>query len=217
MQNESEYGPGNQDFIERMSKRPLNIVNLSLVAVNVLVFLWIAVTGNPNDGMHMIDCGASYTPLVIQGEYGRMFTSMFVHFSADHLFNNMILLFFLGDYLERYAGKIRYLLIYLLGGLGGNICSLYLEVRKNESVLSGGASGAVFAVVGAMLVLIVMNKGRLEDLSFRRMAFMAALSIYSGFTSVGVDNAAHIGGFISGILLTLILCTGKFSRLSNRQ
>lgn len=216
MQSESEYGYPDQDIVDRMRNQPINPVNLLMIAVNVIVFIWIVVTGDPNDGMHMIDCGASYTPLVMQGEYGRLFTSMFVHFSFAHLFNNMILLLFLGDYLEKYAGKIRYLMIYLLGGIGGNLCSLYLEVRQNEAVISGGASGAVFAVVGAVLALIILNRGRLEDLSFQRMAFMAVLSIYSGFTSPGVDNAAHIGGFLSGILLALFLCRKRFYRSADR-
>ena len=70
---------------------------------------------------------------------------------------------------------------------------------------SAGASGAVFAVLGAMIYVLLRHRGRLQDLTVRGMLFMAALSLYYGFTSAGVDNAAHVGGLICGLILALLL------------
>ena len=72
-------------------------------------------------------------------------------------------------------------------------------------VVSAGASGAIFGVVGGLLTAVLRNKGRLEDLNIRQLVFMAALSLYLGFTESGVDNVAHVAGLLLGILFGLIL------------
>ena len=189
--------------MEEIKKEP---VTTALVLLNILIFLAAELTGGTRDLNHMVEFGAMYAPLVRgNGDAYRLFTSMFLHFGIEHLINNMLLLFVLGGRLERTAGKIRFLLIYLLGGLGGNILSLCLETGSDGYAVSAGASGAVFAVMGAMIYVIIRNKGRVEDLSVKQMLIMAGLSLYFGFTSSGVDNAAHVGGLLSGIILAVIL------------
>ncbi|MGI6006066.1 MAG: rhomboid family intramembrane serine protease [Ruminococcus sp.] len=193
----------NEDAIDRMQKGPVSWVNLTLILANILVFLWVESTGSSEDAAHMLECGAAFPPLILAGEYYRLFTCMFLHFGFEHLFNNMLLLFFLGGYLERAAGHIKYLVIYLLGGLGGSLLSFSYNLDLERNVASAGASGAVFAVIGAMVYIVIRNKGRLEDISLQRLLLMAALSIYFGFASGGVDNIAHIGGLISGFLICM--------------
>ena len=175
-QRKNSYDP-NEDIVDRMWKRSKNSINLVIVVCNILVFLAVTLTGGTESSRHMMDCGAAYAPLIESGEYYRLFTSMFLHFGIQHLINNMLLLLFLGDYLERAAGKIRYLVIYLGGGLVGNLCSYLHELSLMKTgeapAVSAGASGAIFSAVGAMLVLLAFRKGRLEDLTFRRMAVMA--------------------------------------------
>mgnify|MGYP001622939282 FL=1 len=189
--------------MEEFRKEPVTIL---LIALNILVFLAVETTGSSQDVFHMLNCGASYTPLVRdQGETYRLFTSMFLHFGISHLANNMLVLFVLGSRLERVTGKVRFLIIYLLGGLAGNILSMLMELSSREYAVSAGASGAVFAVMGAMIYVVVRNRGWLEDLSMRQILVMAIFSLYFGLTSSGVDNAAHIGGMISGLLLAVIL------------
>lgn len=172
-QRKNSYDP-NEDIVDRMWKRSKNSINLVIVVCNILVFLAVTLTGGTESSRHMMDCGAAYAPLIESGEYYRLFTSMFLHFGIQHLINNMLLLLFLGDYLERAAGKIRYLVIYLGGGLVGNLCSYLHELSLMKTgeapAVSAGASGAIFSAVGAMLVLLAFRKGRLEDLTFRRMA-----------------------------------------------
>ena len=210
-QRKNSYDP-NEDIVDRMWKRSKNSINLVIVVCNILVFLAVTLTGGTESSRHMMDCGAAYAPLIESGEYYRLFTSMFLHFGIQHLINNMLLLLFLGDYLERAVGKIRYLVIYLGGGLVGNLYSylheLFLMKTGEAPAVSAGASGAIFSAVGAMLVLLAFRKGRLEDLTFRRMAVMAVLSLLVGFQSSNVDNFAHIGGFLAGAVLMAVLYPG---------
>lgn len=192
-----------ENTLEEFRKEPVTFI---LILINVLVFLVSDLTGYSQDVMHMLDLGAAYTPLITEGgEVYRLFTSMFLHFGIAHLLNNMLVLFVLGSRLERAAGKIRFLVIYLLGGVAGNVISLLLELNRGDYSVSAGASGAVFAVMGAMIYIVVRNRGWLEDLSWRQIVVMALFSLYFGFASSGVDNAAHVGGLISGGILAVIL------------
>ena len=182
------------------------LVTAGLILLNILVFFAVEFTGSSQNTMHMLDCGAAYTPMIVQGgEYYRLFTCMFLHFGIEHLLNNMLVLFVLGSRLERVIGKIKFLLIYLLGGVLGNVISLYLELHAQNFAVSAGASGAVFAVMGAMIYIVIRNKGRLGDLSMRQILIMAAFSLYFGFASTGVDNTAHVAGMVSGFLLAVLL------------
>lgn len=196
---------GSEDIIDRMRKNPVSWVNFAIIMINILVFVWVEATGSSEDLAHMVECGAAFPPLIAEGEYYRLFTCMFLHFGFDHLFNNMLLLFFIGDYLERAAGPLRYGVIYLLGGLGGSLLSFSYNLEIGREVVSAGASGAVFAVIGAMVYVVIVHKGRLEDISLQRLLLMAALSVYFGFASGGVDNVAHIGGLAAGFLIGMIV------------
>ena len=189
--------------MEELRKEP---VTAGLILLNILVFLAVEFTGSSQNTMHMLDCGAAYTPMIVQGgEYYRLFTCMFLHFGIEHLLNNMLVLFVLGSRLERVIGKIKFLLLYLLGGVLGNVISLYLELHAQNFAVSAGASGAVFAVMGAMIYIVIRNKGRLGDLSMRQILIMAAFSLYFGFAGTGVDNTAHVAGMVSGFLLAVLL------------
>ncbi len=184
----------------------LTPVNTVLLAVNVVVFLVLSVLGDTSNTLFMYKHGASFWVAIFEEhEYYRLLTCTFIHFSLRHLFNNMLVLWGIGDHLERALGKIKYALFYLVTAVGSSFVSALWHKYRGEYVVSGGASGAVFGVVGALLVIVLMNRGRLEDLSSRRLMLFLALSIYHGVTSAGIDNASHIGGFVIGALLGLIL------------
>ena len=189
--------------------RSRSVVNLTIVIINVAVFLILSFMGDTEDANFMAEHGAVYTPYIVEdGKYYLLITSMFLHFGLDHLFNNMVVLIFMGDVLEKKLGKLRYILIYFGGGIAGNCLSVYMDLRKTEYPVSAGASGAIFAVIGAILWLIIKNKGKLDDISGRKFVLMIVLSIFQGYTSMGVDNAAHIGGLVIGFLLCIILSIG---------
>ena len=189
--------------MEEIKREPVTVL---LILLNTLIFLIVEFTGGSENGQHMLECGAAYAPLIIeQGQWYRMITSMFLHFGAPHLINNMLVLFVLGQRLEPVTGKIKFLLIYILGGLGGNLISLIWDMRTGNYSLSAGASGAVFAVMGGMIYVIIRHRGRVADLNMKQMLLMAAFSLYFGFASGGVDNAAHAGGLLCGFIAAVIV------------
>ena len=189
--------------MEEIKKEPVTVL---FILLNILIFVIVDFTGGTENTAHMIACGAAYPPLILEeGETYRLFTCMFLHFGIYHIANNMLVLFVLGQRLEPVLGKVKFILVYLLGGLGGNIFSLLMETKKAEYAVSAGASGAVFAVMGAMLYVVIRSRGRIQDISVRQMMIMAGFSLYFGFTSTGVDNAAHVGGLVCGFILAALL------------
>ncbi len=178
----------------------------TLLLLNILVFFIVEITGGTENTAHMIQCGASFVAKTVwEHQYYRLFTSMFLHFGMAHLANNMLVLFVLGGRLEKVVGKKRFLLIYLLGGVFGNILSLIFEFISEKYPVSAGASGATFAILGALVYLIIRNKGKIADLTLKQISIVVVFSLYLGFTSSGVDNVAHVGGIIGGFLITCCL------------
>ena len=160
--------------------------------------------------MFMIMHGAVYEPLVVlRGEYYRLFTSMFLHFGASHLVNNMLVLFVLGERMEQVLGHVKYLIFYIVSGIAANIISIMVHMGSAYAAVSAGASGAIFGVVGGLVYVVAVNHGQLDGLTNRQLGFMIILSLYHGFTASGVDNWAHIGGLFSGFILSIFLYRRK--------
>lgn len=177
-----------------------------LIAINVILFLFLSFSGMTEDAEYMLEHGAMYVPYMMEGnEYYRLFTSMFLHFGMDHLANNMVMLAAIGWNLEYEIGKIKFLIIYLASGLAGNLLSAFGDVIIGEYAVSAGASGAVFGIIGALLYVVIRNRGRIGTISGRGLVLMIILSLYYGFTSSGVDNLAHIGGLVTGFILGVLL------------
>ncbi|MBS7210417.1 MAG: rhomboid family intramembrane serine protease [Lachnospiraceae bacterium] len=182
-----------------IKKKP--IITIGIIGINVLVFIWLSLFGMTEDAGYMLENGAMFVPLVLGNqEYYRLITSMFLHFGFSHLMNNMIMLFFLGSILEEEIGRFKYLFLYFASGLAGNVLSAAMDLKTGEFVVSAGASGAIFGVIGSLLIIVAKNHGHLRTLNGRGMVFMVVCSLYHGFTSTGVDNMAHIGGLAAGIL-----------------
>lgn len=195
-----------------MRNKPEAPCTVALIVINVAVFFIMSLFGNTEDVMFMLEHGAMFEPLITEEhEYYRIITSMFLHFGIEHLLNNMVMLGALGWNLELETGKIRYLIIYLVSGIGGNLLSLYIGVSSAEYAVSAGASGAIFGLMGALLYVAARNRGRMGRISGKGVLFMIALSLYFGITSSGVDNAAHIGGLLCGFILAVILYRKKNS------
>lgn len=189
--------------------RTLSWANIILVAVNVIVFLICTFTGDL-----LYNGGAfSVVELLQNGQYYRLFTSMFLHWNVEHLFSNMIVLYYVGAIVERELGTLPYMALYLLSGLAGNIFSMGYEIFVNLYGSSAGASGAVFGVEGALLLLVMANRGRLESMTVGRVAFAVVFSLYCGFTSAGINNAAHVGGVLMGFTAAAVIVECKRMRL----
>lgn len=187
------------------------VCTTTLIVINVVIFLLLYLFGDTQNSWFMLKNGAMYPPLVIErNQYYRFVTSMFLHFGIDRLLNNMVMLGALGRNLEIEIGKIRFILIYFLSGIGGNLLSFFVSIVFHKNAISAGASGAIFGLMGAMLWGTINNKKRIGKIDlkgswFFGIVFMIIWSIYSGFVSSGVDNAAHIGGLLSGFLVACFL------------
>lgn len=187
-------------------KNKKSICTIIIVGINVIVFLGLSFFGMTEDAEFMVNHGALYVPYVMDSqEYYRMFTSLFLHFGIAHLINNMLLLFVLGSTLESVIGKIKFLLLYLVAGLGGNVLSIWHSIQIGKYSVSAGASGAIFGIIGALLYIVIRNRGRVGTLTSKGMLFMIVISLYYGFTSAGIDNYAHIGGLITGVIMAILI------------
>ena len=185
--------------------KKLPICTIAIAVANGLILLGLSFMGMTEDCAFMMRYGAMYVPYLMNGErYYTLITSMFLHFGFSHLMNNMVMLLVIGYSLEPEIGKIRFLLIYLGSGLMGNLVSAWFDVSQGSYAVSAGASGAIFGIVGALLYVAIRNHGRVGEISTRGLVLMAGLSLYYGFTAPGVDNAAQIGGLISGFLLAVL-------------
>ena len=161
----------------------------------------------------MLEKGAlSWFYIKEEHEFYRLLTSMFMHGDWDHLINNMIVLLFIGGNLESIAGRYRYLLMYFGTGILAGLTSVGYNMWKEagnvsffDTTISIGASGAIFGIVGAFLYIVIINRGRIAEVSAAQMVLFVVLSLYSGIVNSQIDQAAHVGGFISGFLLAVIL------------
>lgn len=188
-----------------LRKKYTSYVTTGIIAINILVYIIMYVICS--DQQEIIKAwGGMFWPYVIRGhEYWRLVTSMFIHSDIQHLFNNMLLLFFIGEYVEDYVGHWKFAGIYFLTGILADLVSMGYNIFNNNMVLSIGASGAIFGIVGALAGFIFLSKGMIKDITGPRLVVFIGLSILSGLQTEGVDNMAHIGGLLSGFLIALLL------------
>lgn len=180
----------------------MTLANTILVLINIFVFAFVELSGNPS----ILESGAmEWRKVCFDGQYYRLFTCMFLHFGAAHLFSNVVFLFLMGAYLERVVGTIKYLIIYFGAGIGSSIVSLLYYYYQDAYVLSAGASGALFGIIGALLYVLIRNRGKVEEIHWKDFLIMMFGTILAGFFTENVDNAAHVGGVFVGFLLA-VLC-----------
>lgn len=184
----------------------LTFTNL-IIIINVIVFIVTSMGGDVYDGRYMIECGGLIAPLQ-PGEYYRLFTCMFLHFGMRHLVNNMFCLYLLGNDLEKFIGRLAYIIVYIGGGLFSSILTLayYMSADKFNSV-SAGASGAVYAVMGAMIVMAVRDEQVRKRFSLPGLLICVMLMFLQGITDSSVNTVAHFGGLIAGFLIAFLTVT----------
>ncbi len=177
------------------------VVTYVLLAVNILVFLAdtsLAAAGYGTRGIGPLTLlGAKDNLAIVNGEYWRLITPLFLHGGLLHLGFNSYFLYVVGRGVERAFGTARFLAIYFLAGLSGTVLSFALS-RAN----SIGASGALFGVIGAWIPLLYRNRHVLANTQRQigRIAQVIGINLLIGLTP-GIDNWAHIGGLIGGLAL----------------
>ncbi len=181
-------------------------VTIALVVANVITYLVLEWLGDTTNGFFMAEHGAMYPDFIrINHEWWRIITAGFLHFGAVHLVNNMVISYCMGSRLERVTGHLKYFLIYLVSLIGAGLLSYGMMLRTGDYAVSAGASGAIFGVIGGFLWIVILHRGRFEQITTRGIMMMIVLTIYYGFFSAGIDNWGHIGGLLAGFSATVIL------------
>lgn len=174
-----------------------------LIILNILIFIVMALSGvhvlDPA-GQDLLVWGANYRPLTLDGQWWRLFTACFIHIGVMHVLFNMYALYYIGILLERHIGKFRFLAAYILSGIAASVISLWWH----DLIISAGASGANFGMYGVFLALMlskVLDQSIKKDSFTSILVFVAYNLIYGLRPDSGIDNAAHIGGLLSGMLI----------------
>ncbi|MBU6079655.1 rhomboid family protein [Allobacillus halotolerans] len=171
-----------------------------LIALNLFIFMYMESVGSSTNTKDLIDFGAKYNPAIVEGEWWRIFTSMFLHIGAMHLFMNMMALYFLGEAVERIFGSKRFLFIYLFAGLFGGVASF-----ATNDAIAAGASGAIFGLFGALLFFGVHYKRLFFQTMGSSLFIVIGINLVFGFTIPQIDNGAHLGGLIGGFIASQIV------------
>jgi rhomboid protease GluP len=180
-------------------------ITYSLIALNVLIFLMMVINGvgifEPLVS-DLLKWGGNFKPYTTGGEWWRLITCMFVHIGIIHIALNMYALFSVGVYLEPMLGKARYIVAYLCTGIFASLASLWWH---NEPTVSAGASGAIFGLYGVFLALLTTKliPARVRSELLRSIGIFVVYNLVYGMKG-GVDNAAHVGGLISGFIVGYI-------------
>ncbi len=184
-------------------------ISRALIAVNLLVFaatfiyglLAFRVWNGPTDLRVLCALGMKSNWHILQGENWRLFTAMFLHIGPIHLISNLIGLFWLGPIIEGHFGHVRFTVIYLLGGLLGSIASYAFSPAP-----SAGASGAVFALLGATIIYFYRfrdNMGRQGKSMLQSALAILVINLFLGFSVTNVDNWGHMGGLAGGAIIAI--------------
>ena len=184
-----------------------------LIDINILVFIVMIASGvgimSPST-LSLLKWGADFGPLTLTGDWWRAVTCNFIHIGAFHLLMNMYAFMYVGLLLEGLIGSRRMFMSYLLTGLCSAVFSLYMH----GETISAGASGAIFGLYGIFLAFLFFHRIAKDQ----RKALLTSILIFVGYNLVygmkaGIDNAAHIGGLLSGFLLGIIyVCSYKFEK-----
>jgi rhomboid protease GluP len=190
-----------------------------LVGINVLIFIVMVVKGasvtQPTSDQ-ILRWGANFGPLTLAGQWWRLLTAMFVHIGLVHLALNMWCLWQLGLLAEYLYGPKTFLALYVMSGLAASIVSL----ARNPLVVTAGASGAIFGLAGALIATLYLGKLAVPRGAWRTslisLVAFAGYNLAFGFLIRGIDNGAHVGGLVSGLLLGSVL-SADFRQQPPRQ
>jgi rhomboid protease GluP len=172
-----------------------------LLDLNILIFIVMAISGvniMQPDNESLLNWGANFRPMTLEGEWWRLITNCFLHIGIFHLLMNVYALLYIGVLLEPHLGRTRFISAYLLTGITASIASLWWH----DLTISAGASGAIFGMYGVFLAMLTTNL--IEKTA--RKALLTSIAVFVGYNLInglkgGIDNAAHIGGLLCGLVI----------------
>ncbi len=202
-----------REFINEL-KKYATPVNTAIIILNIVVIIAQAIL----DEVWGVESftytfSLAWWKVFDEKQYYRLLTYMFLHAGFSHIFNNMIVLGFVGSTAERMMGSFRYAVAYISSGLVAGLASCaYNRWCWGQASEAGGyynyslgASGAVFGAVGTLIFIVIIKRGRVAGITLRQLILFLILSVYAGLTSTGIDNAAHIAGVLFGFVSAAIL------------
>ncbi|WP_195987316.1 rhomboid family intramembrane serine protease [Clostridium sp. D53t1_180928_C8] len=193
-----------ENKVKEKLKYKESIVTYILICINILIFIVTAFMSKNIqniDSYTLVQLGAKVNVLIDHGQPWRLITCAFLHGGLAHIAFNMYALKIIGSEVEYVYGKIKYIVIYLISALGGSIFS-YLF---NSDSISVGASGAIFGLLGAMIIFGIKHKDKVGKGYIINLLKVLLINIFIGVTLSNIDNGAHIGGLIFGGVSALML------------
>lgn len=184
----------------------LNVTNV-LILINIILFAISCILSGSIMDINtnvLIAMGAKVDSYIWSGQVYRLITAMFLHGGILHIFCNMYALYSLGYVLEDVFGRKQYIILYFLSGICSNLLSAIIS-----PYVSVGASGAIFGLFGAAAVFGFMEKDKIGKSFFYNMASVIFVNIIIGFSQPNIDNAAHFGGLVCGVILSFIILRRK--------
>ena len=193
---------------EKVILKDKPLITIGIIAINVIMYLvtaylsFVYAKGSlfNSDTNVLILLGAKVNELIAKGQYYRFISCMFLHGGIVHLGVNMYSLYAIGPMVERVYGRVKYLAIYFISGICASIFSYIFSTS-----VSIGASGAIFGLLGAVLVFAIRSKGKTETAFIRSILSVIFINIFIGATLPNIDNFAHVGGLLGGMLIAFLV------------
>lgn len=220
IKDKAERKKARQNILELLKPSKRYFYTPILLYLNISIFLIMILSGvhafQP-EAESLFEWGGNLRAATLNGQYWRLLSSMFLHAGLFHLLFNMYVLLYVGHLLEMEFGKNRFFLVYIVTGILASITSIIIK----DNVVSVGASGAIFGLFGLLIALLVSNNYNIPKEARENLIISVSLfighSIIYGLRAEGIDNAAHVGGLLSGFIVGLIYYptfkTPRYSRV----
>jgi len=186
--------------VDKIFSKKNPIITYGIMLICLIVFLSMYFFGNGSQDIStLLKFGANVDTLTTSGDYYRLFTCIFLHIGFTHIILNMYSLYIIGPQIESFFGKLKFIFIYLFSGISGSI----LSIAFSHNVVSAGASGAIFGLLGSMVYFGYYYRAYLGSVIKSQILPIIFMNLLIGFLITGIDNAAHIGGLIGGIIASM--------------
>ena len=198
------YDVGKGSYISNLKDGIKNLpkATSAIVFINVVVFVLCTFTGTLLYNKGAVGLSLLTSPT----QWYRVITSLFLHADAAHIFGNMVLLYFLGDIVEKEIKPLYFLLVYFLSGIMGCIFTFVNEYITGNPVIVIGASGAVFGLLGVLLSLVIFKRIKRSTMPIGRVMVVTVFTLFEGFGRANTANFAHLGGLCTGFAFGIIYC-----------
>ena len=185
------------------TKAKFPVVIILMFVLNIIIFA----VQNISDSDFVLRFGINHELIFEYGQWYRLFTYMFIHGGLEHIACNCIALYIYGTRVEKYCGNFKTLIIYIVSGLAGGLLSALFNTG-----FAVGASGAIFGLMAAVLVISKKSGQKIDGLGYMTLIIIAIMGIGMGMLDAGVDNFGHIGGFVGGLVISALVYGSKKSK-----